>query len=123
MDVESTELFRFRQMKLLRRGRYCAPIAENKRNSAGLKNHRETKIHLTPQLCNPRKDRGPFILSATNQPPTNQQWTSTSPTGSLLLPSSPPAARPASPFCSETGCPSPPTQPPPVRSAAGSPAL
>jgi hypothetical protein len=50
MDVESTELSDLCQMKLLRRGRYCAPIAENKRNSAGLKNHLEThlgiKIHV-----------------------------------------------------------------------------
>src|ERR1700742_1464276 len=39
MDVESTEAVAISQMKLLRRCRYCAPIAENKRNSAGLKNH------------------------------------------------------------------------------------
>src|ERR1700677_3452145 len=39
MDVESTEATAISQMKLLRRCRYCAPIAENKRNSAGLKNH------------------------------------------------------------------------------------
>jgi hypothetical protein len=52
MDVESTELSEFRQMKLLRRGRYCAPIAENKRKSAGLRIHLATKIHPVSQLRN-----------------------------------------------------------------------
>jgi hypothetical protein len=43
------------QMNLLRRGRYCAPIAERKRKSAGLSNHLGYKIHPVAPLCNLRR--------------------------------------------------------------------
>src|SRR5260370_39558331 len=114
MDVESTELSEFRQMKLLRRGRYGAPIAENKRKPAGLRIHRATKIHAVSPLCNLRSKNSPLHSAV--------QWrTSTSPTGSLALPSSPQAAPPASSFSSATARPPPPAQSLRVRSAGDSP--
>ena len=136
VDVESTETSDISQMKLLRRARYSAPIAEKKRNSAG-RNHLAIQDTSRPAALQPfliscrhpaqfttldpdQREGQPKGLRATKWPP-HAQWARPVGQSFAVSKSFAPAARPAppepcansAPACSGAARPpSPPRSPP-----------